>query len=74
MTGIGLLSNWQEPSLGPCTMTRAIMIGNAKLQVLPLPTKVLKSKVILHPEVKHDDARHQKHERYRVDASFHVFL
>lgn len=50
------------------------MIGNAKLQVLPLSTKVLKSQVILHPEVKHDDERHQKHERYRVDASFHASL
>lgn len=75
MIGIGLSSNWQGPPLTPCIINRAIVIGNAKLLEFPLPTKVLKSNVILHLEMNHKNERHhQKHERYWIDDSFQVSI
>lgn len=41
--------------LGPSTISRAITIGNATLLELLLATRELKSKVILHPELNHED-------------------
>jgi len=51
----------------------AIAIGNATLLELLLATRELKSKVILHPELNHENERHH-HERWRVDDFLHVSI